>query len=62
MMSKKQSWQTIATILLVFLGGMAIIFASFALGGFPFISEPRPEMAWVELALLLVLLMFPLFR
>lgn len=49
-------------ILLVFLGGMVTIFASFALGGFPYPAEPVTHLAWVELAFLLILLGIPLFR
>ncbi len=61
-MSKKQSWRTLFTIVLVFLGGMVAVFASFAVGGFPFVSDTVPQMVWCELALLLVLLVLPLFR
>jgi hypothetical protein len=61
-MKNKQSWKILATGILVFLGGMTSIFANFALGGFPFPSEPIPRVAWLELALLLVLLAIPLFR
>ena len=61
-MDIKQSWKTMGKILLVFFGGMAIIFASFALRGFPYPTEPVAHLAWVELAFLLILLGIPLFR
>lgn len=59
---KTQTWKTVGTILLVFFGGLALVFASFALTGFPFPSETIPNLIWVELVLLVVLLGIPLFR
>lgn len=59
---KTQTWKTVGTILLVFFGGLALVFASFALIGFPFPSETIPNLIWVELVLLVVLLGIPLFR
>lgn len=61
-MNTRQSWKTVGTVVLVFLGGMAIIFASFALNGFPFPGDPIPQVAWIELVVLLILLGIPLFR
>lgn len=61
-MSAKQTWKTFGTILLVFAGGLAALFASFALGGFPFSSDPIPQIVWVELVFLMILLGIPLFR
>ena len=59
---KTQTWKTVGTILLVCLGGLAIVFTSFALTGFPFPSESIPQLILVELVFLLVLLGIPLFR
>ena len=59
---KTQTWKTVGTILLVFFGGLALVFASFALTDFPFPSETIPNLIWVELVLLVVLLGIPLFR
>ena len=61
-MNTRQSWKTVGTVVLVFLGGMAIILASFALNGFPFPGDPTPQVAWIELVVLLILLGIPLFR
>lgn len=61
-MNTKQSWKALGTVLLVFLGGMAAVFASFAFGGFPFPGGSAAGIVWAELALLAVLLAVPLFR
>ncbi len=61
-MNSKPSWSTIGAVLLVFFGGMAIVFTTFAIGGFPFPVDPIPQIAWIELVFLLVLLGIPLFR
>lgn len=61
-MTNRQSWKTLGVVLLVLLGGMAIVFASFALGGFPYPNDPACEVAWLELAFLVILLGIPLFR
>lgn len=61
-MNIRQSWKTAGTVIFVLFGGMALVFASFALGGFPFPGEPTAHIAWLELAFLLVLLGIPLFR
>lgn len=61
-MTVKESWKTFGTVILVIFGGMAAVFASFSFGGFPFLGDPIPQVAWLELAFLLVLLGIPLFR
>lgn len=61
-MDAKQTWKTLSTILLVFLGGLIVIFTSFAVGGFPFPSDPIPQLIWVELVFLIILVGIPLFR
>lgn len=61
-MSTKQTWKAIVTVLAVFFGGLLAIFASFAIGGFPFPSEPVPALVWVELFFLVILIGIPLFR
>lgn len=61
-MGTKKTWRTFATIILVFLGGLFTIFASFAIGGFHFPGEPAPTLVWVELFFLVLLLGIPLFR
>lgn len=62
MMTTKQARNKIATIIFVFLVGMLIIFASFALGGFPYPGETFPQIIWVELVFLIFLLGIPLLR
>lgn len=61
-MRVKQTWKNLGTILLVFLGGLAVVFVSFAIAGFPFPSDPIPQIIWIELVFLLILLGIPLFR
>lgn len=61
-MDSKQAWKTIGTLLLVFMGGLFLVFASFAIGGFPYPSEPISQVVWVELVFLIILLGIPLFR
>lgn len=60
-MNKNSAWKTLGTVILVFLGGLAIIFASFAFLGFPFPAEPVSQIIWIELVFLLLLLGLPLF-
>lgn len=61
-MKMKQSWKTMGTIFMVFFGGLFVIFTSFALGGFPFPGDAIPQIVWVELVFLMILLGIPLFR
>ncbi|MDI9442274.1 MAG: hypothetical protein GX101_08975 [Firmicutes bacterium] len=61
-MQKTATWKTLLTIALVFVGGMALVLASFAVFGFPFPGASMPQALWVELALLVLLIAFPLFR
>jgi hypothetical protein len=60
--NRRQSWKTLGTVLLVFLGGMSVILFSFAMLGFPFPRDPIPQIALIELVLLLILLGIPLLR
>lgn len=61
-MNVRATWKTVATIFLVFVGGLTIVLTSFAWGGFPFPSMVSPALIWGEILLLLVLLGIPLFR
>jgi len=58
----KPAWKSFASAVFIFLGGMALILASFALAGFPFRGQVPPQLIWVEVALLVLLLGIPLFR
>lgn len=61
-MNVKTTWKALGTVVLIFFGGLAVIFASFFIGGFPFPGFPIPNLVWIELLLLLILLGVPLFR
>lgn len=59
---KNQALKALATVLLVWIGGLGIILVSFATMGFPFPIEPITHLIWVEITFLVVLLGIPLFR
>lgn len=54
--------KSLARILLVLMGSLAVVLASFAVAGFPFPSALSTQLIWVEAALLLLLLGVPLLR
>lgn len=58
----KAARKTAGKVLLFLVLGFIIIFANFAIFGFPFPSEPNPNLLWIELVLLVALLGIPLFR
>lgn len=59
---KRKIWRKTGTVVAVFLGGMLIVLASFALTGFPFAIDPIQNLVWIELVFLIALLGIPLFR
>lgn len=61
-MNVKPGWKALLSVMLVLAGGLAAIFACFVLAGFPFRAEAAPYVLWSEAALLLLLLIIPLFR
>lgn len=52
----------VGTIFLVFSMGIGLIFVSFVCFDFPFAVDPIPNLVWIELVFLAVLLGIPLFR
>ncbi len=52
----------VGAVIAVFLGGLLVVLASFALTGFPFIMAPIQNLVWIELVFLVALLGIPLFR
>ncbi|NLJ80362.1 MAG: hypothetical protein GX335_04995 [Firmicutes bacterium] len=56
------AWKTVGKLVFLFVVGFIIIFANFAIFGFPFPTETGPELLWAGLVLLAALLGIPLFR
>jgi len=58
---KTATWKTLLTIALVFVGGMALVLASFAVFWLSLSRRVHAQALWVELALLVLLIVFPYF-
>jgi len=58
----KPGWKVTGSAVLVLFASLAVVLASFALGGFPFRSQVPAQLVWAEVALLALLLGIPLFR
>jgi len=58
--SRKLSASAVAV--LVLLGTVAVVLASFALAGFPYRGQEPTQLIWAEVIFLVLLLAIPLFR